>query len=47
MSFFVKYVVKKRLQLTNQSVCFDWLVKYALIINIYSLDDVYNVDEIS
>lgn len=31
--------------LVDQSVCIDWLVKYAPIINQYILDDVYNVDE--
>ncbi|KAL4103217.1 hypothetical protein QTP88_010050 [Uroleucon formosanum] len=29
----------------DQSICSDWLVKYLPIINQYSPDDVYNVDE--
>jgi hypothetical protein len=29
----------------NQSICCDWLVKYLSIINQYSPDDVYNVNE--
>lgn len=30
----------------DQSICSDWLVKYLPIINQYSPDDVYNLDEI-
>lgn len=35
----------KTFQLINQYICSNWLIKYVQIINQYSLDDVYNVEE--